>query len=417
MKPMACDSARRRWGSLVFAYMGCAMALLLTPTSASAWEQDSTQIAISRDIQQSRIRLEQIRAERERLQGEMSSIQAQAASVSGELSNIERQLSASRSVVAEIDFQIEASTRWHDEIASELIRTREQVALVRTTLNHRLREIYKGGPLHAVRVLLGADSFGDLLLRYRYLKLISDQDRRLVSRVEELRSELIVQASQLEDGLRELDRLRGLKSGETRMLESVERDRRRTLESFRTREGATQDQMDALREGEVRLQSLVGNLESSRLSGGGIPDEGTGLTGSERGSLLWPVDGEITYEFGPRVGPGGTNLRWNGLGISASRGSPVRAVHGGVVALAGPFEGYGPTVVVSHGEGFYSLYLYLEDVGVVEGRAIEAGQVVGTVGGQDTPEGPHIELQIRVPSGTGAPEAVDPLQWLVRRNH
>jgi murein DD-endopeptidase MepM/ murein hydrolase activator NlpD len=80
--------------------------------------------------------------------------------------------------------------------------------------------------------------------------------------------------------------------------------------------------------------------------------------------------------------------------------------------MAGPFEGYGPTVVLSHGNGFYTLYLYLEDIGVVQNRTVEQGQVVGTVGGRATPEGPHIEFQIRAPVEGGAPQAQDPLQWL-----
>jgi len=83
--------------------------------------------------------------------------------------------------------------------------------------------------------------------------------------------------------------------------------------------------------------------------------------------------------------------------------------------MAGPFEGYGPTVVVSHGDGFYTLYLYLEEIGVVQGRRIERRQVVGTVGGSDTPEGPHIEFQVRGPVNGGTPQAMDPLAWLRER--
>ena len=86
------------------------------------------------------------------------------------------------------------------------------------------------------------------------------------------------------------------------------------------------------------------------------------------------------------------------------------------MVLAGPFEGYGPTVVLSHGDGFYTLYLYLEEIGVVEGRTVEGGQVVGTVGGTDTPEGPHIEFQIRALMGGSSPQAQDPLLWLRPRN-
>jgi septal ring factor EnvC (AmiA/AmiB activator) len=135
------------------------------------------------------------------------------------------------------------------------------------------------------------------------------------------------------------------------------------------------------------------------------------LAAGDAGTLDWPVDGALVYRFGLERRPNGTVLRWNGIGIATAAGTPVRAVKAGTVVLAGPFEGYGPTVVVSHGDGFYTLYLYLEEVGVVEGRRVEAGQVVGTVGGRGTPEGPHIEFQVRAPQG-GSPQAQDPLRWL-----
>ena len=106
-------------------------------------------------------------------------------------------------------------------------------------------------------------------------------------------------------------------------------------------------------------------------------------------------------------------FRWDGIGIQAELGSPVYAARSGTVALAGPFEGYGPTVVLSHGSGFYTLYLYLEDIRVTEGRSILEGQVLGSVGGLGTPEGPHLEFQVRIPMEGGRPEAQNPLKWLI----
>src|SRR5690606_23220796 len=132
---------------------------------------------------------------------------------------------------------------------------------------------------------------------------------------------------------------------------------------------------------------------------------------SDAGTLAWPVEGRVLYPFGRQTQPNGTVLRWNGIGIAAPEGTSVRAVEAGTAVLAGPFEGYGPTVVVSHGGGHYTLYLYLREISVREGDPVERGQVVGTVGGARTPEGPHIEFQIRTPGG----EAVDPLTWLRRR--
>lgn len=182
------------------------------------------------------------------------------------------------------------------------------------------------------------------------------------------------------------------------------------------------NRLETLEADEGRLTDLIGDLERQRMDQerrrAATPTparnlEATPLSRNDAGSLDWPVEGDVVYRFGRDRRADGTVLRWNGLGIGAPTGTPVKAVRPGRVVLAGPFEGYGPTVILSHGEGFYTLYLYLEEIGVVEGHDVEAGQVVGTVGGQNTPEGPHIEFQIRTPAeGSGVPRAQDPLQWL-----
>jgi murein DD-endopeptidase MepM/ murein hydrolase activator NlpD len=120
------------------------------------------------------------------------------------------------------------------------------------------------------------------------------------------------------------------------------------------------------------------------------------------------------FRFGPERKPNGVVLRYNGIGIAAPAGTPVKAVESGVVQLARPLEGYGSSVVVSHGAGAYTLYLRLKQITVREGQPLTAGQVVGTVGGEATEHGPHLEFQVRLPTN-GTPTAVDPLDWLRSR--
>jgi len=367
--------------------------------------------------------LEAIREERARLQAEMEQVRSRVRDVSSELRNIEQQLSASRSVLAEVDFQAEVAATQVEETTAELLRTREGLKESKAVLNRRLRDIYKRGPLSSLRVLLGADSFTDLLNRYRYLEQIAAYDRALVDRVTELEEALDLHNQQLQTNLSDLGRLRQAKLGEVAELRSVEMERQTALEEFRDRAEQTESRLEQLEADEARLTDLVDDLERRRREAerraalAGVGREGPStLTGADAGSLDWPVEGELLYRFGLERRPNGTVLRWNGIGIRASTGTPVRAVKAGTVVLAGPFEGYGPTVVLSHGGGFYTLYLYLEDIGVVQGREVQAGQVVGTVGGAQTPEGPHLEFQIRAPVGGGAPQAMDPLQWLRERS-
>ncbi|HKK94314.1 MAG TPA: peptidoglycan DD-metalloendopeptidase family protein, partial [Longimicrobiales bacterium] len=367
-------------------------------------------------------RLEEIRAERERLQREMAAARMQVEDVSAQLRNIEQQLSVSRSVLAEMDFQTEVISAEVATASTQLIRTRERLREGDAVLQRRLRDIYKLGGLNTVRVLLGAESFGDLLNRYRYLRLMADYDRSLVNRVEQLETALLEQNEALQESLRELELIRNQKAGEVQELTQVELDREAALQRYRETARQAESRLDQLEADIARLTGLVDDLERRRLEEErrrAVAGRETGpatLGAADAGSLDWPLDGEVIYNFGRETRPNGTVLRWNGIGISAPRGTPVRAVRSGTVVLAGPFEGYGPTVVVSHGDGFYTLYLYLEDIGVIEGRVVEAGQVVGTVGGEGTPEGPHLEFQVRGPLDGGSPQAMDPLQWLRPRN-
>ncbi len=404
-------SSRSRFGAFLVGG-----AILLAPaTHATAQTVD-----LRRDILESQRRLEAVRAERARLQKEMGNLTNRVRNVSGELLNIERQLSASRSALAEVEFQADATVSQIEESSRSLIQARERLSEGSAILQRRLRDIYKRGALHTVRVLLGADSFADLLTRYRYLRMIASYDRSLVLRVTELETELVGKTASLQRALADLAVFRNSKLGEVAELRSVEAEHTDALESFREREVRTTGRMQELNSDESRITTLIVDLEARRREAE-LRDAVRGGTAriseADASTLEWPVEGDLIYRFGRERQPNGTVLRWNGVGIKAPTGAPVRAVKDGIVVLAGPFEGYGPTVVLSHGEGFYTLYLYLEEIGVVQGRQVRSGQVVGTVGGTDTPEGPHIEFQIRAPSGGEAPQAMDPLQWLKPRGN
>ncbi len=382
---------------------------------AAAWAQQPN---LKQEIQESQRRLEQIREERARLQAEMESVRSRVEDLSVELSNVERRLSGSRSVLAEVQFQSDATATRIDANNRELVKARERLSEGSATLQRRLRDIYKLGTLHTTRVLLGADSFTDLLNRYRYLRMITAYDRSLVTRVGEMETELVTRDRSLQMDFTELGRLRQTRLGEVAELRSLEDEHHRTLEQFQTRERQTLSRLQRLEADETRMKGLIDALERRRIevarrgTAAAVPPPTPTMAAADAGSLDWPVEGPVVYRFGREVRPNGTVLRWNGIGIGARTGTPVRAVKAGIVVLAGPFEGYGPTVVLSHGDGFYTLYLYLEEIGVVEGRRVDIGQVVGTVGGGGTPEGPHIEFQVRAPQGAGSPQARDPLQWL-----
>jgi septal ring factor EnvC (AmiA/AmiB activator) len=89
----------------------------------------------------------------------------------------------------------------------------------------------------------------------------------------------------------------------------------------------------------------------------------------------------------------------------------VKAVEAGTVALRQNLGTYGLTVVVEHGNGFYSLYAQLANANVTVGTAITRGQTIGTVGGGGSEHGPHLYFEIRGQNQI----ALDPTAWLRSR--
>lgn len=390
------------------------LVLALSPAFAGS---AAAQQNIQRDLRDSRLKLDSIQAERQRLQREMATLQTRVRDASRELVNIERQQEASRSALMELEFQAELLNENVESAAREHSATQARLEQRTRDLHARLRSIYKRGRLHSVQVILAAQSFSDLLNRYKYLNLMAIYDRMIVQEFTRLEQQLARQEREMRESLERLDQLRQEKADEVAALERAENQRQTTLRQFREQESQTASRLDELEREQQQLTGAIADLERRRRdeeSRSATPAQPASISTRDLGTLNWPVNGTVLYRFGPDRKPNGIVLKHQGIGIAAPAGTAVAAVESGVVEFAGPFPGYGPTVIISHGGGYRTLYLYLQRIEVAVNQVIRAGQGIGTVGGERTAEGAHIEFQVRVPID-GTIEPVDPLTWLRAR--
>ena len=369
------------------------------------------------DLGESRRRLEEIRAERERLQQQQRRLSGQVHDVEDELSNLERQRESTNRIVNEIERQIGGLSSQLDRSSAELILAQDNLAERRAVLERRLVDIYKRGALHTFQVILAAESFGDLLSRYKYLYLTSRQDRQLVGDVELLRNRVVQQRRDILQVRGELDRRREERAAELDRYGSLAQERERRLATLQRSQKATERRLTALQRDEQRLNNVLANLERNRrdeASRGalrGTPATPGSITTADIGRLDWPVEGTIVYRFGRATLPSGGVIRWNGIGIQASVGTPVRGVEGGRVRLVGPLGTYGLTVVIEHGNGYYSVYSHLQSAAVKVGEQVAKGAQIGTVGGANSDYGAHLHFEIRGENQT----PLDPTDWLRQR--
>lgn len=147
------------------------------------------------------------------------------------------------------------------------------------------------------------------------------------------------------------------------------RDQRQLLASISRNLRTKQQREDALNSD---LQSLDRRIKSLQLESGGAALEPL------KGNMQWPVDGRVLRRFGQNRQDGFGD--WQGLVISATDGSEVRAVQAGKVAYAGYLLGYGLVIVIAHNDGHATIYGHNQSLKVETGQAVLARQVIAIAG-------------------------------------
>jgi hypothetical protein len=147
---------------------------------------------------------------------------------------------------------------------------------------------------------------------------------------------------------------------------------------------------------------------------GSVPCTSTGpLLRAVSGDWTPPTNGPLTSGFGQRDGPTGGGVRLHaGLDLAPGCDAPIVAAAAGVVVRAGVASGYGNLVVVDHGNGIVTRYAHMEDddLLVVVGQPVVAGQQVARVGTKGDSTGCHLHFEVLV---DGVP--TDPSAFLAER--
>lgn len=334
------------------------------------------------------------------LQREADQLAAQSRSVFGELRKLELDRAIAQQRVTEADAALQAVTAERDAAAERVERL--EAARVASTpgVAERLVSIYKRGRGGYARLLLSSDdprAFGRLT---RGVAAIATLDQ---VRVDTHRRTLEAERQALQD----------LEARRQQVASSQQAaaDARAGLDKAVQARNAAIDRLDARRDLAaqyvVELQQAQAALERAVGTVGVTP---TDLPFQPfRGALDWPVRGRVLTRFGPsRDARFGTAIVRNGIEIGAPEGTPVQAVHGGVVAYAAAFAGFGTLVIVDHGGGAFTMYGHLAEARVQRGARVPRLGVIGTVG--VAPAGAEaLYFEVRV---DGRP--ADPLQWLRR---
>jgi peptidoglycan hydrolase CwlO-like protein len=207
-----------------------------------------------------RAELERVRRERADLEQRMHTLQSTVHDLSEEVSNLERQASATSRLVAALDRQLATIDADVGSTTGRLDRAQRELDAKTVSLQGRLVDIYKRGPLYEAEVLLSAESFGDLVTRYKYLHELALRDRSLVRRVEVLRDDVLAQRALLVRLREELGRNREEKATEEERLRALEAQRSTSLVQARQQAARTRSRLAQIARDEERLSNVIASL-------------------------------------------------------------------------------------------------------------------------------------------------------------
>ena len=123
----------------------------------------------------------------------------------------------------------------------------------------------------------------------------------------------------------------------------------------------------------------------------------------ERPTFIKPLrGGSFSSGFGKRWG-----RRHEGVDWACSVGTKISASCKGTVTYAGWQNGYGNTIVISHGNGLKTRYAHLSKIAVTDGKSVEQGDLIGYSGNTGNSTGPHLHFEVLLDG-----EPVNPMNYL-----
>ena len=347
---------------------------------------------------------QKLQQEKKILDAEAEKAKQAAQSLENSVSEVKRTLDE-EAAAATLDYDNKQATL--NKTLSEISANEKKLAEVKKDhenrqkiFQKRVRDIYINGQISYIDVLFGAKDFADFLTRMDLLKRILIQDSDLVTsllefqtQVEEIGKQLDADKKVQENLTLQAERAKNVKlekvAAQQEIINRMQTDLEVFNQQYAEKQAASQE-----------IQNLIEEYQRRQAAAQSF------VSGS--GSMIFPVAGSITDNFGWRTHPiFNRQIFHSGIDIGAEYGEPIHAAQSGTVLSAGWIDGYGNTVMIDHGGGVVSLYGHNQSLAVNVGQSVTQGQVIAYCGSTGNSTGPHCHFEVLVNN-----EPVDPQTYL-----
>ena len=363
------------------------------------------------------VQIEQVRRDREalleeqkRLQGELEIVNKEAQNITTAVKSLDTTKKKLAADISITQSKITSTNLTIKSLESMMSEKQRQVVIHRHALAETLLALreYDSKPL--LLNLLASTKLSDLWGDKIRLENLDQRLSEEIDNLRETRKALTIEKAEKEKAKQQQLSLQGQLSGQKSIVEENQKAKKELLAQTKNKESEYQkmlaENIARQKESEDDLFQLETELRVT-LDPSLIPNPKAGI-------LSWPLDIIfVTNPFGTNVG----NKRiyksgfHNGTDFRASVGTPVKAMHNGVVVGTGNTDeyygcySYGRWILIDYGIGLTSVYAHLSASLVEKGQEVKTGQIVGYSGGQPRANGsgystgPHLHVGLFATQG------------------
>lgn len=352
---------------------------------------------------------------------------SQQASLSAEMQQLDKDIQEAEQKLTTINNQLDQKNKEITDLENKIKEIKERIQKRDQLLKERARAMQANGSVNYLDVILGAQSFTDLISRITAVSTIIEADKSILEeqerdqkllndnkakveqekkQMENLKSQLEKTKSTLETKKAEKDQVMAQLKTEQNKIEEYTMSLQEQQEVYANQEAAVKKAIELAQKQAAAAKSQKHASSSNSSRGGSAPS--SYATG---GLFIRPTSGPITSGFGSRdLG------NHKGIDIGGSSGDPVYAAAAGVVYRSYTSSSYGNVVFITHyinGQTYDTVYAHLSSRAVSEGDVVKQGQYIGAKGTTGQSTGVHLHFELHIGKWNYAKSnAVDPRRFI-----
>jgi len=359
-----------------------------------------------------------LKTEISQLRSKIKTAESRERSASSRISSLDEEISLTAKLIQSLKNEEEKTRKRILQLKSDILKNENELEALRSRYKKRVVNSYLKGRMTDLEKVFSSTTWRQAIYRTQYLKIISDIEKKLTNQIEKLLINISQQKLELEAALRDNLNLTRDKQQQISSYRDMRINREKELNRIRNDKKALSNYIDEKEAGITQLESIIKKVleDKARFERElRIRKQQEALKTKSfkalKGQLPWPADGRIIAKFGRQWNPKLKTTTENpGIDIKGQPGSAIRTVLGGVVTTITYIRGYGTTIIVDHGGGFYTVYSHVTNIQTVVDGQVRNGDVIAYMGDSGSINGSKLHFEI-----WGKGQKLDPEKWLIKK--